>query len=76
MRPTRTRRDCFQNWLHSFEAPQIIVDLGGQHSMHPLVQEKPGRRKLNEIKLFKEDPAGVERDAEQIKTRYLRLFRV
>jgi iron(III) transport system substrate-binding protein len=40
------------------------------------VQSKPGRRKISEIKLMKEDAAGVEATAEEIKTRYARLFRV
>ena len=37
---------------------------------------KPGRRKISEIKLMKEDAAGVEKLAEEIKTRYAKLFRV
>jgi iron(III) transport system substrate-binding protein len=40
------------------------------------VQAKAGRRKLSDIKLMKEDPDGVERMADEIKTRYARLFRV
>jgi len=40
------------------------------------VQSKPGRRKLSDIRLMKEDPAGVEAMAEEIKTRYAKLFRV
>ena len=35
-----------------------------------------GRRKLSDIKLMKEDAAGVERMAEEIKARYAKLFRV
>ena len=38
--------------------------------MHPLVKEKPGRKPFREIKTMKEDPAGVERMSEEIKTRY------
>jgi iron(III) transport system substrate-binding protein len=38
--------------------------------------EKPGVRRLADIKLMKEDPAGVERDGEAIKTRYAQLFKV
>jgi iron(III) transport system substrate-binding protein len=40
------------------------------------VTPKPGRRKISDIKLMKEDPAGVEKAADEIKTRYARLFRV
>jgi iron(III) transport system substrate-binding protein len=40
------------------------------------VQSKPGRRKISDLKLMKEDPASVEAAAEDIKTRYAKLFRV
>jgi iron(III) transport system substrate-binding protein len=40
------------------------------------VQSKAGRKKISEIKLMKEDPAGVEAMSEEIKTRYAKLFRV
>lgn len=35
-----------------------------------------GRRRISEIRLMKEDAAGVEAMSEEIKTRYARLFRV
>ena len=38
--------------------------------------EKPGVRKLSDIKLMKEDPEGVESDAEEIKQRYAQIFKV
>jgi len=31
------------------------------------VQSKPGRRKISDIKLMKEDPAGVEKMTEEIQ---------
>jgi iron(III) transport system substrate-binding protein len=70
------RQKLFQAWLHSRETQQFFVDFTAQHSVHSQVQSKPGRRKLADIKLMKEDPAGVETMAEEIKTRYARLFRV
>ncbi|MCP1847819.1 MULTISPECIES: substrate-binding domain-containing protein [unclassified Bradyrhizobium] len=66
----------FQAWLHTRETQQFFVDFTGQYSLHAQVQPKAGRRKLSEIKLMKEDPAGVEAMTEEIKTRYARLFRV
>ena len=36
----------------------------------------PAAASISDIKLMKEDPAGVEKMAEEIKTRYARLFRV
>jgi iron(III) transport system substrate-binding protein len=38
--------------------------------------EKPGVRKLSEIKLMKEDPEGVEKMGEEIKARYAQIFKV
>ncbi|MGF6429029.1 MULTISPECIES: substrate-binding domain-containing protein [Bradyrhizobium] len=66
----------FQAWLHTRETQQFFVDFTGQYSLHTQVQPKAGRRKLSDIKLMKEDPAGVEAMTEEIKTRYARLFRV
>jgi len=74
--PNPNAARLFQTWLHSREGQQLIVDFAAQHSVHAQVQEKPGRRKLSDIKLMKDDPAEVERLSEEIKARYTRLFRV
>jgi len=66
----------FQAWLHTRQTQQFFSDFTAQYSAHAQVQSKPGRRKLSDIKLMKEDPAGVEAMAEEIKTRYAKLFRV
>jgi iron(III) transport system substrate-binding protein len=74
--PNPNAARLFHNWLHSAEAQQLLVDFAAQHSLHALVKEKPGRRKLSEIKLMKDDPAGVEKTGEDIKTRYAQIFKV
>ena len=66
----------FQAWLHTRKTQQFFIDFSAQYSVHAQVQSKPGRRKISEIKLMKEDPAGVEKTTDEIKTRYARLFRV
>lgn len=66
----------FQAWLHTRQTQQFFVDFTAQYSPHPQVTSKPGRRKLSDIKLMKEDPAGVEAQSEDIRTRYAKLFRV
>ena len=66
----------FQAWLHTRETQQFFMDFTAQYSAHPQVTSKPGRRKLSDIKLMKEDPAGVAARSEEIKTRYAKLFRV
>src|SRR4030088_1311121 len=59
----------FQAWLHTRETQQFFVDFTAQYSVHAQVQSKPGRRRISDIKLMKEDPAGVEKMAEEIKIR-------
>jgi iron(III) transport system substrate-binding protein len=74
--PSPNAARLFYSWLHTQEAQQILVDFAAQHSVHAQVQAKPGRRKLADIKLMRDDPAGVERSAEEIKARYAKLFKV
>jgi iron(III) transport system substrate-binding protein len=66
----------FQAWLHTRQTQQFFVDFTAQYSVHAQVQSKPGRRKLSDIKLMKEDQAGMDAMSEEIKTRYAKLFRV
>jgi iron(III) transport system substrate-binding protein len=74
--PNPNAARLFQSYLHSREGQQLLVDFARQHSVHTQVEEKPGARKLSDIKLMKDDPAGVEAQGEEIKTRYAKLFKV
>ncbi len=74
--PNPNAARLFQNWMHSREAQQILVDWARQYSPHSQTVEKPGVRKLSEIKLMKEDPEGVEKTADEIKRRYAEIFKV
>src|SRR3982075_4362973 len=74
--PNPNAARLFQNWLHTPEGQQLLVDFTGQHSVHALVKDKPGHKKLSEIKLMKDDPAGVEKMADDIKARYQQLSKV
>jgi iron(III) transport system substrate-binding protein len=74
--PNPNAARLFQNWMHSREAQQILVDWARQYSPHQQAVEKPGVRKLSEIKLMKEDPEGTERASEEVKARYARIFKV
>jgi iron(III) transport system substrate-binding protein len=40
------------------------------------VHEKAGRKPFKEIKTMKEDAAGVEKSAQEIKAHYVKLFKV
>ena len=44
--------------------------------MHPQVKEKAGRKPVKDIKWMKDDAAGVEKSAEEIKARYTKIFGV
>jgi len=74
--PNPNAARLFQNYLHSRAGQQLLVDFARQHSIHAQVIEKPGVRTLKDIKLLKEDPVGVEAQADEIKTRYAKLFKV
>ena len=63
-------------WMLSAVGQQLLVDISGQYPSHALVKVKPGRKPLAEIKTMREDPAGVESQADAIKTRYAQLFKV
>ncbi len=66
----------FQAWLHTRETQQFFIDFTAQYSVHAQVKSKPGRRRITDIKLMKEDATGVEAMADEIKTRYAKLFKV
>jgi iron(III) transport system substrate-binding protein len=74
--PNPNAARLFQSFLHGREGQQILVDFARQHSLHAQVTEKPGGRQLSEIKLMRNDPEGVEAQAEEIKARYAKLFKV
>ena len=66
----------FQAWCFTTECQQLIIDVGGLRSLHPQAKEKPGRKPFKEIKTLKEDPAAVEKQSDEIKARYTRIFKV
>jgi len=74
--PNPNAAKLFYNWMHGREGQQILVDWARQYSPHKQTVEKPGIRKLSEIKLMKEDPEGVEKQADAIKKRYAEIFKV
>jgi len=74
--PNPNAARLFQNWMHSREAQQFLVDWARQYSPHNQTVEKPGVRPLNQIKLMKEDPEGVHAQADAIKKKYAEIFRV
>jgi len=74
--PNPNAARLFQNWMHSRDAQQILVDYARQYSPHSQTVEKPGVRRLADIKLMSEDPEGVLSQAEAVKKRYAEIFKV
>ena len=64
------------SFMFSLECQQLIVDTGGLRSFHAQVKEKAGRRPLKDIKLMKDDAAAVEAQADDIKAKYTKYFKV
>ncbi|HTD80338.1 MAG TPA: extracellular solute-binding protein [Chloroflexota bacterium] len=64
------------SWIMSAEGQSFIVNLSGQYPANKQVKPKPGRPVLSQIKTFKEDPAEVEKQADQIKMQYAKYFKV
>jgi iron(III) transport system substrate-binding protein len=74
--PNPNAARLFQCFCFTAECQQLVVDISGMRSYHPGVTEKPSRRPFRDIKVMKEDAAAVEKNAEDIKARYTRIFRV
>ena len=66
----------FYAWSMTAEAQQLNVEIGALRSVHPLVKDRPERKKLADIKTLREDAAAVADQADDIKARYLKLFKV
>ena len=65
-----------QNYLFTVEGQELFVNIGGLRSVHALVKDRPGRAPLSSIKVWKDDPAAVETQGEEIKRRYSQVFRI
>ena len=63
-------------WIISGEGQEFLVNLSGQYPANSKVKAKAGRPALGSIKTLREDPAEVEKMADEIKTKYSRIFKV
>lgn len=63
-------------WIMSAEGQAFIVNLSGQYPANKQVKAKAGRPALASIKTLREDPAEVEKLADEIKAKYQRTFKV
>ena len=62
--------------IMSGEGQECIVNLSGQYPANKKVKAKAGRPALSSIKTLQEDPAAVEKMADEIKAKYARIFKV
>ena len=74
--PNPNAAKLFQSFCFSPEAQQLIIDAGGLRSMHPSTREKAGRKPFKNIKTMKDDAAAVEKQSDEIKARYSKIFKV
>jgi iron(III) transport system substrate-binding protein len=74
--PNPNAARLLQSYMFSAEGQQVMIDVAGMHSAHSQTKEKPGRKSLSQIKLMKDDPEAVDREAENIKKRYSQIFKV
>jgi iron(III) transport system substrate-binding protein len=74
--PNPNAAKLFQNYCFTPEAQTMIIEIGGLRSLHSQVKEHPGRTPLADIKIMKEDAENAEKQSEEIKARYLKMFHV
>jgi iron(III) transport system substrate-binding protein len=74
--PNPNAARLFQSFFFSVEGQQLLVDEFALRSFHSQIKEKPGHQPLSALKLLKSDPAAVLAQSEDIKARYVKLFRV
>ena len=64
----------FENFLFTAPAQQLLVNVGGQRSMHPDVKEPANRTPLAQIKILPDDAQGMLPQVTDIKKKYTSLF--
>ena len=74
--PNPNAARLFYAWSMTGAAQQLNVEVGALRSVHRLVLDRRGRKKLSDIKTLREDAAAVADQADDIKARYLKLFKV
>ena len=63
-------------WMFSAEGQKTLVDISGLYVPHKQVAAKAGRRPLSSIRIMRDDPEGLLKDADAIKEKYTSIFKV
>jgi iron(III) transport system substrate-binding protein len=74
--PSPNAARLFHAWSMTAEAQQLNVDVGFLRSVHGQIKDRTDRPRLSDIKLLKEDPVAVADQVEDLKKRYLAIFKV
>ena len=74
--PNPNAARLFYSWCMSAEGQQLNVDVGALRSAHRQVKDRSDMVKFSEVKTMREDAAAVADKADEIKARYVKLFRV
>jgi iron(III) transport system substrate-binding protein len=74
--PNPNAARLFQAWSMTGEAQQLSVDVAGLRSIHPKTRDRPGTRKLADIKTLREEATVVADKADEIKAQYVKYFKV
>ena len=63
-------------WMFSAEGQKTLVDISGLYVPHKQVAAKAGRRPLASIKIMRDDPEAMLKDADALKEKYASIFKV
>jgi iron(III) transport system substrate-binding protein len=64
----------FYQYLFSKDTQQMLVDFGGLRSVRVGLKEPANRIPITRIRLFHDDPRGVLKTSDEMKTRYAQYF--
>lgn len=64
----------FYQYLFSKDTQQLLVDFGGLRSVRSGLKEPANRVPITRIRLFHDDPAGVLKASDEMKTKYAQYF--
>src|SRR3954452_23762991 len=59
--PNPNAARLFQSYCFTAECQQLVIDVGALRSVHPQAKEHAGRKPFKDIKVMKDDAAGVEK---------------
>ena len=64
----------FYQYLFSRDTQQMLVEFGGLRSVRSGLKEPANRVPITRIRLFRDDPQGVLKTSDEMKTRYAQYF--